>query len=79
VKYGRAPVELRLRHDRRHLLLEVEDTATAIPRKLRPSPFQEHGRGLQLVARMADRWGARPTATGKAVWCSLSLARYSRR
>ena len=79
VKYGRAPVELRLRNDRRHLLLEVEDTATAIPRKLRPSPFQEHGRGLQLVARVADRWGTRPTAAGKAVWCSLSLARYSRR
>jgi serine phosphatase RsbU (regulator of sigma subunit)/anti-sigma regulatory factor (Ser/Thr protein kinase) len=79
VKYGRPPVEIRLRHDRRHLLVEVEDRATAIPRKLRPSPFQEHGRGLQLVARVTDRWGTRPTPGGKVVWCSLSLARYIRR
>ncbi len=79
VKYGRPPVELRLRCDRRQLLIEVEDAATAVPRKLRPSPFQEHGRGLQLVAGVSDRWGTRPTADGKAVWCSLALARYARR
>jgi anti-sigma regulatory factor (Ser/Thr protein kinase) len=79
VKYGRPPIELRLRHDRRHLLIEVEDRATAIPRKLRPSPLQEHGRGLQLVARVTDRWGTRPTPAGKVVWCSLTLARYTRR
>jgi hypothetical protein len=41
--------------------------------------LQEHGRGLQLVARVADRWGTRPTTTGKAVWCSFSLGRYGRR
>jgi anti-sigma regulatory factor (Ser/Thr protein kinase) len=79
VMYGRAPVELRLRRDRRQLLIEVEDAATAVPRKLRPSPFQEHGRGLHLVASIADRWGTRPTPGGKAVWCSLALARYARR
>jgi anti-sigma regulatory factor (Ser/Thr protein kinase) len=78
VMYGRAPVELRLRRDRRQLLIEVEDAATAVPRKLRPSPLEEHGRGLQLVAGVADRWGTRPLPAGKAVWCSLALARYRR-
>ena len=45
-----------------------------MPRRLRPTPEDEHGRGLQLVALIADRWGTRPTAEGKAVWCVLSVS-----
>ena len=29
----------------------------------------EHGRGLQLVSLLTERWGTRATATGKAIWC----------
>ena len=76
IVHGRAPIELRLRRGRPHLLLEVDDTATAVPRKLRPTPSDVHGRGLQLVAQIADQWGTRPTADGKSVWCVLALARY---
>jgi hypothetical protein len=36
-----------------------------------------HGRGLQLVAIMADEWGTRPVQDGKSVWCALDLDRYS--
>jgi hypothetical protein len=41
---------------------------------LRPTPEDEHGRGLQLVALIADRWGTRPTPDGKSVWCALSVS-----
>ncbi|SCF82495.1 hypothetical protein GA0115255_107764 [Streptomyces sp. Ncost-T6T-2b] len=33
----------------------------------------ECGRGLHLIAAMACDWGSAQTATGKVVWCELSL------
>jgi anti-sigma regulatory factor (Ser/Thr protein kinase) len=77
IVHGRAPIHLRLRRAREHLLVEVDDTATAVPRKLRPTANDVHGRGLQLVAMMADEWGTRPIRDGKSVWCSLALTRYA--
>ena len=38
IVHGRAPIQLRLRRGARHLLIEVDDGAAAIPRKLRPTP-----------------------------------------
>ncbi|MEU4098446.1 ATP-binding protein [Streptomyces sp. NPDC026673] len=37
----------------------------------------ENGRGLALVAHLAEGWGVRPPAygTGRAVWATLSCAR----
>jgi hypothetical protein len=52
-------------------MIEVSDSAPFLPRRLRPDPYDEHGRGLLLVARVAARWGVRPTPAGKAVWCVL--------
>ena len=48
------------------------DRATFQPRKLRPSEQDEHGRGLQIVAALAERLGTRGTEDGKSVWCLLS-------
>jgi len=73
IVHGRPPICLRLRHARSRLLIEVDDTATAVPRKLRPTPLDVHGRGLQLVAALAESWGTRPTASGKSVWCALAI------
>ncbi|GII24037.1 SpoIIE family protein phosphatase [Planosporangium mesophilum] len=73
VVYGRPPIELRMRRTAAHVVLEVYDAAPFLPRKLRPTPEDEHGRGLQLVAHLADRWGTRPTQHGKAVWCVFSI------
>jgi serine phosphatase RsbU (regulator of sigma subunit)/anti-sigma regulatory factor (Ser/Thr protein kinase) len=77
IVHGRAPIQLRLRQAREHLLVEVDDTATAVPRKLRPTSSDIHGRGLQLIAMMADEWGTRPIHDGKSVWCALELTRYA--
>jgi signal transduction histidine kinase/DNA-binding response OmpR family regulator/anti-sigma regulatory factor (Ser/Thr protein kinase) len=69
VIHGKPPVELRLRSSSAHLVLEVEDHATYLPRRMRPGSDDEHGRGLQLTALLASRWGTRPTRDGKVVWC----------
>ncbi|WP_426503783.1 SpoIIE family protein phosphatase [Dactylosporangium sp. McL0621] len=73
VLHGRPPIQLRLRRTQTHVVLELHDTAPYLPRKQRPTPDDEHGRGLQLVASLCDRWGTRPTADGKAVWCMRSV------
>ncbi len=76
VLHGKPPIELRLRRAPEYLLIEVEDGAAATPRKLRPTPTDNHGRGLQLTAAVAGRWGSRPQHDRKTVWCQLPLARY---
>ena len=73
VLYGRPPIQLRLRQTARHAVIEVYDGTAVLPRKLRPTPDDEHGRGLQLVASLAERWGTRPLAHGKSVWCMVAL------
>ncbi len=73
--HGTAPVEIRLRHTRDALMIEVSDTAPFLPRRLRPAVDDEHGRGLLLVATLSQRWGVRPRPDGKAVWCVLALSR----
>ncbi len=71
--HGRPPVQLRLRASRSHVVLEVRDQANYLPRRLRPTPDDEHGRGLQLVSLLSQRWGTRPVPEGKAVWCLCAL------
>ena len=67
------PCELRVDLDERELRIEVHDQARYEPRKQRPDHEDEHGRGLQIVSTLAQRWGTRPTEAGKAVWCILAL------
>jgi DNA-binding response OmpR family regulator/serine phosphatase RsbU (regulator of sigma subunit)/anti-sigma regulatory factor (Ser/Thr protein kinase) len=73
VIHGRAPIQLRMRKSSDSLVLEVRDGALHLPRRLRPTYDDEHGRGLQLVSLLADRWGTRATTEGKSVWCVFSL------
>jgi anti-sigma regulatory factor (Ser/Thr protein kinase) len=75
VLHGRAPIQLRLRLTARHAVIEVYDGTAVLPRRMRPTPDDEHGRGLQLVASLADRWGTRPLPHGKSVWCTVALRR----
>jgi PAS domain S-box-containing protein len=72
IVHGLGPIDLRLRTNTREVLVEVQDRASFLPRKLRPSVDDEHGRGLQIVAALAERWGTRATDDGKSVWCVLS-------
>jgi PAS domain S-box-containing protein len=72
VLHGRPPLDIRARIEGHDVFIEVRDEAIYQPRKLRPEETDEHGRGLQIVAALSDRWGTRPTERGKAVWCVLS-------
>ncbi|MES4900704.1 MULTISPECIES: ATP-binding protein [unclassified Streptomyces] len=55
------------------LLVEVSDPLADPPRERVAAPEDESGRGLQLVAHSALRWGARSNAGGKTVWFELAL------
>jgi len=51
----------------------VSDTGLGQPLPQQPSTTAEHGRGLQLVSLLADRWGAhrRRATMEKTVWFEL--------
>ncbi|MFF7553987.1 ATP-binding protein [Streptomyces olivaceus] len=54
------------------LLVEVSDPLPDLPRERVARPEDEDGRGLQLVASTARRWGTRSGGTGKTVWFELT-------
>ncbi|MBN0044503.1 SpoIIE family protein phosphatase [Streptomyces actuosus] len=75
VRHSRArPVELRLVCGDT-LLCEVEDDSHDLPTLLNAGPADESGRGLHVVGTLAREWGTSRTATGKTVWCELTLPR----
>lgn len=55
------------------LLVEVSDPLPDPPRARTADPHDEGGRGLQLLARSAHRWGTRRAGAGKTVWFELCL------
>ncbi|MFH9547462.1 ATP-binding protein [Streptomyces sp. NPDC051445] len=55
------------------LRVEVSDPLPDPPRERVARPEDETGRGLQLVASSAHRWGTRPGDTGKTVWFELAV------
>ncbi|MEU1852642.1 SpoIIE family protein phosphatase [Streptomyces sp. NPDC019990] len=72
IRYGHAPIELRLiRAD--VLVCEVADGSSASPHLRRARVFDEGGRGLLLVAQVAERWGSRHTSEGKTIWAEQPL------
>ena len=56
--------------------IEVTDTGSRLPRPgARPGDQDaERGRGLLMIAALADRWGVSPAAAGKTVWAELALS-----
>ncbi|GAA2620402.1 hypothetical protein GCM10010425_13340 [Streptomyces spororaveus] len=73
VRYGTAPIRVRLIHDR-NLICEVHDASSSAPRMRQSATTDEGGRGLFLVAQLAQSWGTRYTTGGKVIWAECSLA-----
>ncbi|MFF2996546.1 SpoIIE family protein phosphatase [Streptomyces sp. NPDC057950] len=72
IRYGGSPVQLRLiRHDT--LICEVSDGSHTAPHLSRARTFDEGGRGLFIVAQLAERWGTRQQSDGKTIWAELAL------
>ncbi|MFI0774368.1 SpoIIE family protein phosphatase [Streptomyces sp. NPDC021212] len=74
IRYGAAPIRLRLLHEGRSLICEVSDSSNTSPHLRRAATTDEGGRGLFLVAQFAQRWGTRYTARGKVIWTEQSLS-----
>ncbi|MEW2399697.1 SpoIIE family protein phosphatase [Streptomyces sp. NPDC046862] len=72
IRYGGSPIQLRLIRDR-SLICEVSDASSTSPHLRRARTYDEGGRGLLLVAQLTDRWGTRPSGTGKTIWAEQSL------
>jgi hypothetical protein len=66
--------ELRLILQTDAALVEVHDHSRTFPQLQRPDLRRPGGRGLLLVAAIAQRWGWRPTPAGKVVWAHVSTS-----
>ncbi|MFJ8016512.1 ATP-binding protein [Streptomyces sp. NPDC096339] len=53
--------------------VEVHDSGGGRPRIEDRDPGAEGGRGLLLVAAVADRWGVGLRVPGKVVWCEFAV------
>ncbi|MFE0422560.1 ATP-binding protein [Streptomyces sp. NPDC058953] len=78
LRYASGPIGVRLSRPEPDesapsLLVEVSDPLPDPPVARTAAPDDETGRGLQLVAGNARRWGTRRGLTGKTVWFELSL------
>ncbi|MEV0640295.1 ATP-binding protein [Streptomyces sp. NPDC050619] len=58
-------------HTDRVLRVEVHDSGPGEVRTPDAPPESEHGRGLLLVAALADKWGVGERHPGKSMWCEF--------
>ncbi|MFI9151661.1 SpoIIE family protein phosphatase [Streptomyces sp. NPDC053367] len=72
IRYGKSPVQLRLILEST-LTCEVFDASSTAPHLRRARTFDEGGRGLLLVAQLAERWGTRHGREGKVIWAEQGL------
>lgn len=67
LRYGGAPIRVRMLYDR-NLICEVYDSSSTAPHLRYATMTDEGGRGLFLVAQLAERWGTRYLPAGKVIW-----------
>ena len=74
IVHARTNVEVHLVIDDLMLRAEVSDGNPALPEPRRPNGLNGTGRGLQLIDRLASRWGVQTSDAGKTVWFELLFA-----
>lgn len=72
VRHAQGPIRLRLIRSRA-LVCEVYDGSLTTPHIRRAAAMDEGGRGLQLVAAVSHRWGARYGDDGKCIWAEQPI------
>ncbi|MEV0977333.1 SpoIIE family protein phosphatase [Streptomyces sp. NPDC049915] len=72
IRYGKGPIQLRLILQST-LTCEVFDTNSTSPHLRHARTSDEGGRGLLLVAQLAERWGTRHSREGKVIWAEQTL------
>jgi hypothetical protein len=76
IVHGFGTVRVLADYDGTRVRVEVHDQDSAVPEAhvTHATQLDEHGRGLQLIAMIADSWGTKRTSAGKAVWIELTAA-----
>ncbi|MER7036208.1 ATP-binding protein, partial [Streptomyces albidoflavus] len=73
IRHAAGPIRVRLVRDRA-LICEVSDHTSTSPHLRQAASTDEGGRGLFLVAQLAERWGTRYTDDGgKVIWTEQPL------
>jgi PAS domain S-box-containing protein len=72
IRHAHDPIQLRIILDG-ELSCEVFDGSSSAPQLRRADRYDEGGRGLMLVAQLAERWGTRHTSSGKIIWAQQAL------
>ncbi|WP_411138232.1 SpoIIE family protein phosphatase [Streptomyces sp. C10] len=72
IRYAAGPIRVRLIRDT-SLICEVSDRSSTSPHLRQAATTDEGGRGLFLVAQLAERWGTRYTTSGKVIWTEQAL------
>ncbi|MFF8813098.1 ATP-binding protein [Streptomyces pactum] len=69
-------IKTRCMLDGKELRVEVSDAGDELPQPRTAGLYAESGRGLALVAALADDWNAqpRPSGVGKTVWFTVNTA-----
>ncbi len=70
---GSEAIDLEIRVDGSHVLIEVADDAPA-DAALTPMVEEDSHRGLMLVSRLSQRWGVRKDGLRKVLWADLATA-----
>ncbi|MFD7439712.1 SpoIIE family protein phosphatase [Streptomyces sp. NPDC059861] len=72
IRHGSGAIRVRLLKDQ-GLTCEVADGSSTSPHLRYAATTDEGGRGLFLVAKVAERWGTRYSADGKIIWAQQTL------
>ena len=73
VIHGRTRATLTAQRPDGCLRVAVHDLNAQLPGMPPTDADAESGRGIRIVAAVADRWGAEPDGHGKTVWFELAL------
>jgi anti-sigma regulatory factor (Ser/Thr protein kinase) len=71
IKHARTPFSVTLRREPSGLNIAVADSSRTQPILRDADPEALFGRGMHLVADVAERWGVDPAGDGKIVWAHV--------
>lgn len=76
VMHASTSFEVSVREDADRLRIAVADGNSDLPNLEPRLPLISaiSGRGLKIVAQLAERWGAEPNDSGKTVWAELRVS-----